>query len=102
MRHISHPCTKQSLQNLVRKHVIRLNASEPHVACALVQAQKEPKAAQQAIKLPQNAERDLVSAQYPTFAHESAYALAGSVVKNAILPNADSLRHLDSEGVHIL
>lgn len=63
-----------------------------------LQAQKEPKATHKRIELPQNAERDLVSSQYPTFAQEGAYALAGSVVKHAVLPNAASLRHLEFEG----
>ena len=63
-----------------------------------LQAQKEPKATHKRVELPQNAERDLVSSQYPTFAQEGAYALAGSVVKHAVLPNAPSLRHLEFEG----
>lgn len=66
-------------------------------ACCM-QAQKQPKASHAPIQLPQNAERDLVSSQYPTFAQEGAYALAGSVAKHALLPNAASLRHLDFEG----
>jgi hypothetical protein len=63
-----------------------------------VQAQKERKATRRAIQLPQDAERDLVSSQYPTFAQEGAYAVSGSVAKHALLPNAASLRHLDFEG----
>ena len=64
-----------------------------------MQAQKQPKVTQKPIGLPQNAERDLLSWQYPTFAQEGAYALAGSVAKHALLPNAASLRHLDFEGM---
>ena len=43
----------------------------------------------------------MLSSQYPTFAREGAYALAGSVVKHAVLPNAASLRHLYFEGAEV-
>ena len=85
------------MADVLSTHTGQHRESEP----LSLQAQKEPKATHKPTELPQNAERDLVSSQYPTFAHEGAYALAGSVVKHAVLPNAASLRHLDFEGAEV-
>lgn len=83
----------QNLPEAVRQWVAM---RADYIGCMVHGAQKVPN---RPIELPQNADRDLVAAQYPTFAAIDAYAVAGSMVRHALAPNAAALRHLDLEGI---